>query len=338
MPLEERLLVQCGDSITRKMAGVTLGGRHAWLRANHLCQGMQMLQRASCADLSNNSFVQLALEKTGLSWDVRKSQLYGPATYAMIRSRTGLKLGLWQDPSQFAAALIKLGSAVHEIRTYLEVGCYTGWTACILATFMQRVGHRLRGFIVDLTAHYAEPVLPLLRSRNLTFVLRRDVPANKTELLSRLELDRSQPQLMKRRGYRVGRHFSLCFIDAQHSYMGIMDDFREFSPYCRRALFHDIQDFDAVHLQNFSGGVPAFWQHLTEYTHPHRITQITSQLAAFAPHFGLGIVGPNENGTVEPDKVPLSGWPKWHGQGKARLRQAFCANPKGTFIRICEYL
>ena len=39
----------------------------------------------------------------------------------MIKTSTGQKIGLWQDPSQFAAAMAYHGSSRHEIRSYIEV-------------------------------------------------------------------------------------------------------------------------------------------------------------------------------------------------------------------------
>ena len=71
----------------------------------------------------------------------------------------------------------------------------------------------------------------------------------------------------------------LCFIDAQHSYEGVKEDYAEFAPHCRSAMFHDIQDMSTWHLGNNSGGVPAFWDHLTSSVRPHRVTAITFQLA-----------------------------------------------------------
>ena len=39
----------------------------------------------------------------------------------MIKTSTGQKSGLWQDPSQSAAAMAYHGSSRHEIRSYIEV-------------------------------------------------------------------------------------------------------------------------------------------------------------------------------------------------------------------------
>ena len=68
------------------------------------------------------------------------------------------------------------------------------------------------------------------------------------------------------------RRFDLCFIDAQHSYLGVKADYTEMAAHCRSAMFHDIQDMSTLHLGNFTGGVPAFWHHLARLAHRGRIS------------------------------------------------------------------
>jgi len=119
---------------------------------------MRMVQEASCAQLGNTSYLREVIQTTGVTYDSRKAELYGEAAKYMLRTSTGQKIGLWQDPSQFATAMAYHGSSRHEIRSYIEVGCYTGWTALILATYLQRVGHRLRGYLIDLKPDAIGPV------------------------------------------------------------------------------------------------------------------------------------------------------------------------------------
>ena len=44
-------------------------------------------------------------------------QLYGDAAQYMIKTSTGQKIGLWQDPSQFAAAMAYHGTLTMAIPT-----------------------------------------------------------------------------------------------------------------------------------------------------------------------------------------------------------------------------
>ena len=318
--------IDCGDPHRRELDGRPVGHGASWVRAQHLCRGLKMVQGASCSQLGNTSFLREVIQTTGVTYDHRKSDLYGEAAQYMLRTSTGQKIGLWQDPSQFAAAMAYHGSSRHEIRSYIEVGCYTGWTALLLATYLQRVGHRLRGYVIDLSSGPIGPVMGLLPGRNLTFRRRAELPVDKMELVGRTERGKM-------------RAFDLCFIDAQHSYEGVKEDYAEFAPHCRSAMFHDIQDMSTWHLGNNSGGVPAFWDHLTSSVRPHRVTAITFQLATAQPVFGIGLLRPGANASAEPD-VPLAQWPPPHVGPRASLVSRYCdrPSPPSNFLRACRML
>ena len=318
--------VDCGDPSRRELDGKKVSHGASWTRAQHLCRGMRMLQDASCAQLSNTSFLQEVIQTTGVTYDPRKRDLYGDAAQFMIRTSTGQKIGLWQDPSQFAAAMAYHGSSRHEIRSYIEVGCYTGWTALILTTYLQRIGHRVRGYLIDLNPTAIGPVMPLLARRNLTFRRRSELPEDKMEMVDRAARGRQ-------------RAFDLCFIDAQHSYAGVKEDYGEFAPHCRSAMFHDIQDISTWHLGNNSGGVPAFWAALTQNVRAHRLTSITFQIATSQPVFGLGILRPGANASAEPD-TPLGEWEPPHRGSRSSLTKRYCETPSppDNFLKACQIL
>lgn len=80
---------------------------------------------------------------------------------------------------------------------------------------------------------------------------------------------------------------------------------------------HRSQDVSTLHLGNFSGGVPMFWAHLAAHTRPgRRFEFIHTPPEVQLPTFGLGVLGPNEGGTCEPD-VPANQWEpaRWAGNG-----------------------
>ena len=228
--------ITCGTEQQRFMDGHEVRHGASYRRMLPLCRGLMMIQSGTCAQLGNASFLREVVQTTGVTYDMRKQDLYGEAWKYMIRSSNGLRIGLWQDPSQFAAAMLYHGASRHEIANYVEVGCYTGWTGLVLVTYLQRVGHRTRGYLIDLTAQPMTLLLytGLLKGRNLTFVERKEVPINKMDMVA------TYPELGGGRGSR-NRAFDLCFIDAQHSYLGVLEDYSEFAPHCRNAMFHDIQ-------------------------------------------------------------------------------------------------
>ena len=64
--------VDCGDPSRRELDGKKVSHGASWTRAQHLCRGMRMLQDASCAQLSNTSFLQEVIQTTGVTYDPRK--------------------------------------------------------------------------------------------------------------------------------------------------------------------------------------------------------------------------------------------------------------------------
>ena len=324
---------------------------HSEQRVAPLYRGIRMVQAASCAQLANVSFLVSAVETTGLKYDRRGPALYGASASFMLvanaRKTWAPSTGLWQEPTQFARALLHLGSLPREVRTYFELGCATGWTGALLAAYMQRVGHRLRGLLVDLNA--APPsavklISPLLDRLHLTYVgrqspaLARGRAEDKLALVASLHHNRSghagSPGGGGGGGGGGASRFDLCFVDAQHSYEGVRSDFEEFAPHCSTSFFHDIRDADTMHLANYSGGVPAFWHHLRERVRPARVVEYTSQLSEAQPVFGIGVLAPNRAGTAEPE-TPFSAWPAWRGGGPAAFREAFCAPPQHHFVELC---
>ena len=64
--------VDCGEPSRHELDGQNVGHGASWSRAQHLCRGMRMLQDASCAQLSNTSFLQEVIQTTGVTYDPRK--------------------------------------------------------------------------------------------------------------------------------------------------------------------------------------------------------------------------------------------------------------------------
>lgn len=272
-------------------------------QANALCLGLLQMQNATCEQLGSEAFLRSMVEQVGLTPDSRGAAIYGRNASSHIVQVHGKsarhKVGLWQSPEQLAAALIYLGSRAN-VRRYIEVGVYTAWTCSFVSTYLRRVGRlgAFRGVAVDLVntaiAHGTRDLLPRL---NVTFLFRRQV------VLPVPEAER----------------FDFCFVDGDHSYVGVRRDYATFAPSCTYMMFHDIQDVSTLHLGNFSGGVPMFWAHLVAHAgsapsgrpRTHEFTHVPRDKPEGAvPSFGLGIIGPNERGTCEP-KTPESEWTRW---------------------------
>jgi hypothetical protein len=149
-------------------------------QAVFLCKGLLELQRASCDELGDATWMRAIVEKVGLTPDSRAEQLYGNASKSVVQvhgKSARHKVGLWQSPNQLAAALIYVGSRV-EVHRYIEVGVFTAWTCCFVSTYLRRVGRlgAFKALAVDIVstamAHGTKALLPHL---NVTFLFRKAV-------------------------------------------------------------------------------------------------------------------------------------------------------------------
>jgi len=308
---------------------------HDVKRFSSLCRGLKTILASSCRDLSNHTVVAGLIRMVGLTQDARGAVFYGEAYTSMHHSKEK-KLGLWQEPNQMASLLIHLGTLQREIRSYLEVGCFTGWTAAVVTTYLQRVGHRVNGLLVDIDPVPSAPLVKslLFKDIGLSFALRKDLELRDESLISHpaFAAAAASPALAV---HSERAMINLCFIDGQHSYSGVKSDYAVFGRFCRRVIFHDIQEIDTLHLSNFSGGVPAFWHHLTANVARHRAAEFVMQSSTVRPVFGLGVIAPGVNGTAMPD-TPFNEWEAWRGWGAPALYQHFCKHPRRLFAGICD--
>ena len=182
-----------------------------------LCSGMRQLLVADCAQLVNQSFLEEQICAVGLAdLKERSPGVYGPATLRCIVAEGGLA----QQPEQLASALVHLSRL--RIRSYLELGIFSGFTSTLISTYLRRFAppsSQFHGLAVDVTLQYlSRETRALLHHNSVTAELRRR-PLH-LAAASRHE------------------HLDLCFIDGDHHARGVLDDFIEFAPSCRLCMFH----------------------------------------------------------------------------------------------------
>lgn len=262
-----------------------------------LCLGVDRVLRASCHELLDETFLADVVRAIGLAPNWRGARIYGFEAAAAFPPRGAAPgAGLFQLPQQLAAALVHLSTM--RIGSYLELGVYTGWTACLVVAYLSRwaPSSRFDSFAVDVTFRRVEPATrALMRSLNVTLALRPK--------LAKLLAPARRPIALGRHGLaglrgRVG----LCFIDANHSYAAVRADYEQLAPHCRAVMFHDVVDADLWNTAD--RGVPAFWAHLKANLAPARVREFT-QGAVYPPSLGLGVVAPSAAGGAEPES-PLS--------------------------------
>ena len=184
-----------------------------------LCAGVGGILAASCNKLSNHTWLTSAIGAIGLVPDTRRERLYGDAAVHMVSNR---RAGLWQDPKQLASALIE-ATAHGEILNYVELGVHTAWTACTVGAYLSRLTTKaFHGLAVDSSReHVAKYTANLLERLNMRFMTR-----NTFDMLLH-----QQPQQPEQRAHDA-RLFGLCFIDADHDYMGVRTDYESLAPRC----------------------------------------------------------------------------------------------------------
>jgi len=329
----------CSDSARPATVDCTRYIQHDSVVA-HLCAGVVRIQSARCAELSEVAFLQSVIEHVGLTKDKRAEWLYGSAAQFMIKS-TGsdkryMRGGLWQEPLQLAPALAAIGAlaAKEPIRSYVEVGVFSAWTCVLVSAYLRRFAvddsidatraATFRAAAVDIdSTHIARETHTLMRELNVSFVPRKSLSA------------------WLGGGTRRERRVGLCFIDGDHSYDGVRNDYEEMAPDCRSMLFHDIQDTTTllIQRQGGGGGVPSFWRQLTRSIRPARLASFTSQHSTAAKQFGIGLVTHGKGGTAEPDDADA--FDAW-GRGLVAwtsfcaLEPALCRETECRFSRRCH--
>lgn len=155
----------------------------------------------------------------GLFYDDRKSpddpskSIYGDDVQYMLPNDKTYH-GMWQTPSQLARTLLMLKDL--GIRTYLDIGTFSGWTVSVMTAFLMRYGleHVDSYDIIE----YCQ-CEGLWRSRNMPIMYR---------------LSPAPEDLLPK--------YDLVFIDGNHE-TGVYTDYESWRLRARVILFHDINDY-----------------------------------------------------------------------------------------------
>jgi methyltransferase family protein len=174
-----------------------------------LRDGLRKIRTDPLASLRRVDHVEQIIAGIGLAYDRRR--LYGDDN----RYMNILGPGLWQIPRQLAQALCFLSGLA--IRTGLEIGTYQGWTACVLAAYLQRFNKDFCLTTIDPVVHFT------------AYASVRD----------QLPLVYLAGQTSADIAHKV---FDLCLIDGDHSYTACAQDYKLCGRFARVCMFHDIND------------------------------------------------------------------------------------------------
>lgn len=145
-------------------------------------------------------------------------------------------LGMLQCPEQLAPALIYLKN--FKIKSFMEVGSFTGSTHTFICLYLYRFG------LTD----------------SITVDLNRDFNPDLQDILRPVMNHRHV--LGTSRSVR-GVESDLCFIDADHQYKSVRDDYMNVGRYSKICMFHDIID-EYVVRERDNAGTKQFWNEIKQ--------------------------------------------------------------------------
>jgi hypothetical protein len=202
-----------------------------------LCATLEWIEQASIVDLQNKKLLADWIGQAGLYHETRKSPhdhtktLYGDDSRYMLPASEHHK-GMWQTPLQLAGFLITISSK--DIRRYLDIGTWTGWTITVVSAYLKRFGLQ-HVDTVDVTNHCTRDTQAIWSKFSLPI---NYIVCNAAEI--RRTIDST---------------YDFVFIDGNHDYEYVRTDFVMYSTLASRVAFHDINDA-------FCPGVVKLWTEL----------------------------------------------------------------------------
>lgn len=139
-----------------------------------------------------------------------------------LKWRNSTEFGLMQYPSEFAE--FSLFISKYKISNAIEIGVFQGASSYFLAAILQRVNPNIEYNMVDI----CDNIICYDKFSKLLNI-KKHIPSTSKEF--------------------YGKEFDFVFIDADHSYDGVLEDFNNVGIYCKKIVsFHDIYAHEYNHL------------------------------------------------------------------------------------------
>jgi hypothetical protein len=187
------------------------------------------IQAADLNELRNLGWIYETVCSVGLCMVDAPDVAYGEDLIHLVNAS---HQGITQVPLEFARWLRLLADL--PIRSYLEVGCYNGNTACLATAYLQRLNPQFQAVTIDLWPWF----LFYREVRNL-IPLEYRVGVNSFHL--------------------VDERFDAVFIDGDHSFEWTWADYQNVGRSARVCGLHDVNSqhyFETLEV----GGCPTVWE------------------------------------------------------------------------------
>jgi hypothetical protein len=190
------------------------------------------------SDILNEDFLTELIGSIGLYHDLRfhpkdpTIHMYGNDVKYMNSYDSYIEnIGMWQIPRQLAGFLIKLVS-LGKVETYLDIGTFSGATITVVSIYLMRFGLKrvdtldIIKYVKDeLIQKWDELKLPInYKIINNNLFSKTDAPLNK---------------------------YDVIFIDANHAYDYIKNDYDQVNDMSKIICFHDIDDVWCLDVVKF---------------------------------------------------------------------------------------
>jgi cephalosporin hydroxylase len=186
---------------------------------------IDLIKNASLDNLRNSDFLEQLIIKLGFNTEILREQ-------PEIVKNNGGGLFIWQYPNQFSKYLLLLQKL--NISSYIEIGCRWGGTFVLTTEYLKMFNKMDRSVAVDIIS---SPVKTYCSMSNETSFMKMN----------------SMGQEFK--NYMKENKFDLIFIDGDHSYEAVKNDYETCKDSGKIYVFHDI-------VNDVCPGVVRFWNEL----------------------------------------------------------------------------
>jgi hypothetical protein len=186
---------------------------------------IHLIHNSNLQELQDQSYLENLIIKLGFNTEILREQ-------PLVVKENGGGLLIWQYPNQFSKYLCLLQK--QNISSYIEIGCRWGGTFVLTNEYLKRFNNINKSVAIDIIDS------PVTEYCNLN---------TETQFL---KLDSKSEEF---KNYIQNNYFDIIFIDGDHDYEGVKNDYEVSKNNGRIFVFHDI-------VNDVCPGVVNFWNEL----------------------------------------------------------------------------